>query len=125
MVCFCDVLGQYPDLSINLEEIQNNTLQFIFLSNTVFERILKHRTLCFCKNQELNNNLPLENINVTIYRYYITRENFYVSHRTLNAFKFTSNLLNYEACSISFFFILIFFYKDHMYKLTENLRNLV
>ena len=78
----------------------------------------------FCKNQEFNNYLPLENINGTIYRYYITRENFYVSHRTLYAFKFTSNLLSDEACSISFF-ILIFFYKGHMYKLTENLRNLV
>ena len=31
MVCFCDVLGQYADLSTYLEGIQINTLQFIFL----------------------------------------------------------------------------------------------
>ena len=36
IVCFCDVLGQYADLSINLEEIQINILQFIFLLNNVF-----------------------------------------------------------------------------------------
>ena len=47
----------------------------------------------------------------------------YIS-RTLYAFKFTSNLLSDEACSISIFH-LDFFYKDYMYKLTENLRNLV
>ena len=52
-----------------------------------------------------------------------TRENLYVSHRNLYALKFASNLLSYEACSISFFH-LDFLYKDHTYKLTENLRNL-
>ena len=38
----------------------------------------------------------------------------YVSHRTLYAFKFTSNLLSDEACSISFFH-LDFFYIDQMH----------
>ena len=63
----------------------------------------KTQNIVFCKNQEFNNYLPLDNINGTIYRYYITRENLYVSHRTLYALKFASNLLEYEACSISFF----------------------
>ena len=31
MVCLCDVLGQYADLSMILEEIQINTLQFIII----------------------------------------------------------------------------------------------
>ena len=45
MVCFIDVLGQYADLSIK-EKIQINTLQFIFLSNNVFN-----------ENQEFDNYL--------------------------------------------------------------------
>ena len=60
MVCFCDVLGQYPDLSINLEEIEMNTLQFInvrvkqcFLKNFKAQNIVffaktKNLTTIYC-----------------------------------------------------------------------------
>ena len=36
MVYFCDALGQYAVLSVNLEEIEINIMQFVFLSKYGF-----------------------------------------------------------------------------------------